>query len=54
MLAFHQSFLKGEIVIIFCPKLDAAIEGYIEKLADIISLHTITLQGQVIPADDTK
>ncbi|HWQ65693.1 MAG TPA: 4Fe-4S binding protein [Methanospirillum sp.] len=89
---FHQDFLTGKILIIFCPKLDADIEGYIVKLADIISLHTITsitvlhmevpccsgvthvlnkalersgksipvtehtitLQGQVIPADETR
>ena len=38
---FHQELLKGRIVIIFCPKLDPDIEGYIEKLARIFSTHTI-------------
>ncbi|ACL16079.1 ATP-binding protein [Methanosphaerula palustris] len=38
---FHQDFLRGKIVIIFCPKLDADIEGYISKLAEILTLHTI-------------
>lgn len=38
---FHQDFLRGRIVIIFCPKLDADIDGYIAKLAEILSLHTI-------------
>ncbi len=38
---FHQEILRGKILIIFCPKLDADIEGYISKLADILSLHTI-------------
>ena len=38
---FHQDILRGKILIIFCPKLDADIEGYISKLADILSLHTI-------------
>ncbi|AGB02713.1 ATP-binding protein [Methanoregula formicica] len=38
---FHEDILKGKIVIIFCPKLDADIEGYISKLAAIFSMHTI-------------
>jgi NAD-dependent dihydropyrimidine dehydrogenase PreA subunit len=38
---FHAEFLKNRIVIIFCPKLDSDIDGYIEKLARIFSLHPI-------------
>ena len=38
---FHTGFLRGRILIIFCPKLDADIEGYIAKLAAIFTLHTI-------------
>ncbi|MDD4483620.1 MAG: 4Fe-4S dicluster domain-containing protein [Methanoregula sp.] len=38
---FHTELLKGKIVIIFCPKLDPDIEGYIEKLSEIFRLHTI-------------
>jgi NAD-dependent dihydropyrimidine dehydrogenase PreA subunit len=38
---FHRDFLKGKIVIIFCPKLDTDIEEYITKLKDIFSNHTI-------------
>jgi len=38
---FHEEFLKGRILIIFCPKLDADIDGYIEKLAAIFKEHTI-------------
>ena len=38
---FHAELLKGKIVIIFCPKLDPDIPGYIEKLAGIFSQHTI-------------
>jgi len=39
--AFHAELLKGRILIIFCPKLDASIEGYIEKMAEIFTRHTI-------------
>ncbi len=28
-------------MIIFCPKLDTDIDGYITKLAEIVSIHTI-------------
>lgn len=38
---FHQDLLRGRIVIIFCPKLDSDIEGYIDKLAEIFSIHAI-------------
>lgn len=38
---FHREFLKGKILIIFCPKLDADLEGYIDKLAAIFSMHSI-------------
>jgi ferredoxin len=38
---FHQELLRGKILIIFCPKLDTDVEGYIAKLAEILSLHTI-------------
>ncbi len=39
---FHRDFLQGgKILIIFCPKLDADIEGYVTKLAEIFSRHTI-------------
>ncbi len=38
---FHKDFLRDKIVIMFCPKLDKDIEGYIAKLAEIFSLHAI-------------
>jgi len=38
---FHTELLQGKILIIFCPKLDADIEGYIGKLAAIFTRHTI-------------
>lgn len=38
---FHRRFLKGKIVITFCPKLDADLERYIDKLSQIFILHKI-------------
>jgi NAD-dependent dihydropyrimidine dehydrogenase PreA subunit len=38
---FHQDLLQGRIVIIFCPKLDHDINLYIDKMAEILSRHTI-------------
>jgi Pyruvate/2-oxoacid:ferredoxin oxidoreductase delta subunit len=38
---FHPALLQGKILIIFCPKLDVDIEGYIDKLAQIFTRHTI-------------
>ena len=38
---FHQEFLRGRIVIIFCPKLDQRSDDYAEKLAEIFRRHKI-------------
>lgn len=38
---FHRRFLKGKVVITFCPKLDKDLESYIEKLSQIFILHAI-------------
>jgi len=38
---YHRKFLKGKIVVTFCPKLDMDIERYIEKLSQIFMLHEI-------------
>jgi Pyruvate/2-oxoacid:ferredoxin oxidoreductase delta subunit len=38
---FHTDFLKDKIVIMFCPKLDKDLDGYITKLAEIFTLHAI-------------
>ena len=38
---FHAELLRDKIVIIFCPKLDSDIEGYVAKLAEIFSKHPI-------------
>lgn len=49
---FHAELLEGKILIVFCPKLDADIEGYIEKLAEIFSRHevrSITVARMEVP-----
>jgi hypothetical protein len=38
---FHRRFLAGKVVIVFCPKLDADLEGYIQKIAEIVTRHEI-------------
>ncbi|OPY30322.1 MAG: Heterodisulfide reductase subunit A-like protein [Methanocella sp. PtaU1.Bin125] len=38
---FHTELLRGKIVIIFCPKLDADIDGYVAKLTEIFKGHEI-------------
>jgi NAD-dependent dihydropyrimidine dehydrogenase PreA subunit len=38
---FHERFLKGKILIIFCPKLDGATDLYIDKLTEIFKNNTI-------------
>ncbi|WP_067075591.1 ATP-binding protein [Methanoculleus horonobensis] len=38
---FHRDFLRDKIVILFCPKLDSNVEGYVTKLAEIFSQHAI-------------
>ncbi|MEI7475532.1 MAG: 4Fe-4S binding protein [bacterium] len=38
---FHQKFIKGKVLAIFCPKLDKTLDDYIEKLADIFAAQEI-------------
>lgn len=38
---FHQKFLKGRALVIFCPKLDEGQEEYKEKLTQIFKTHNI-------------
>lgn len=39
--AFHRELLNGRILIVFCPKLDSDVNGYVDKLADIFTKHDI-------------
>ncbi|MBD3414059.1 MAG: 4Fe-4S dicluster domain-containing protein [Candidatus Aminicenantes bacterium] len=38
---FHQTFLKGKVLINLCPKLDKGINQYVEKLAQIFKTKNI-------------
>jgi ferredoxin len=49
---FHRRFLRGKILIVFCPKLDATIDQYIEKLTAIFrdgGIRSITLVHMEVP-----
>lgn len=39
--AFHKDFLNGKILIVFCPKLDSDIQGYIDKLSEIFTVNQV-------------
>jgi ferredoxin len=38
---FHQRFIQGKVLIIFCPKLDRTIEEYVDKLSEIFQKQDI-------------
>ncbi len=38
---FHRKFLKGKVLVIFCPKLDDDLESYIEKLTAVFKANTV-------------
>lgn len=49
---FHQDILKGKALVMFCPKLDASMENYVEKLAMIFQnqgIKSITLVHMEVP-----
>jgi len=49
---FHNRFLKGKALIILCPKLDKALEQYLEKLTEIFknnNIKSITLVHMEVP-----
>lgn len=39
--SFHRDLLAGKILVVFCPKLDSDIEGYVTKLEEIFRRHPI-------------
>jgi NAD-dependent dihydropyrimidine dehydrogenase PreA subunit len=38
---FHQRFIKGKVLIIFCPKLDKTLQEYVDKLSEIFQKQDI-------------
>ena len=49
---FHQQFLKNNSLVIACPKLDNAVELYVEKLAAMIDnsyINTLTVIIMEVP-----
>jgi len=49
---FHNDFIKGRVVIIFCPKLDHAYEEYVEKMTAIFKqneINSITVARMEVP-----
>lgn len=49
---FHQRFLKGKALVIFCPKLDKTLDIYLEKLVAIFkqnNIKSITLVHMEVP-----
>ncbi len=49
---FHSKFLKGKKLIMFCPKLDADQETYVEKLAELFktqNIKTVTMVKMEVP-----
>lgn len=49
---FHQKFLKGKVLMMFCPKLDKTVDAYIEKLSYIFAtknIQSITIVHMEVP-----
>jgi len=49
---FHNRFVKGRVVITFCPKLDSGLDNYIEKLSEIFThqeIKSVTIVRMEVP-----
>ncbi|MDD4818304.1 MAG: 4Fe-4S binding protein [Victivallaceae bacterium] len=49
---FHGEFLRGRILAVFCPKLDANLNEYAEKLTAIFArhnIHSVTVVKMEVP-----
>lgn len=49
---FHQKFLKGKVLMMFCPKLDKTIDAYVDKLTYIFehkNIQSITIVHMEVP-----
>lgn len=50
--AFHEDLLRDRILVIFCPKLDAGVDQYIEKLTEIFAhqeIRSVTVAHMEVP-----
>lgn len=49
---FHQKFLKGKVLTLFCPKLDQTMDRYVDKLTEIFKnqdIKSITIVHMEVP-----
>jgi NAD-dependent dihydropyrimidine dehydrogenase PreA subunit len=49
---FHRKFLKGKVLVIFCPKLDEDIDAYVQKLTAVFqgnNIRSITVVKMEVP-----
>lgn len=49
---FHRHYLKGKIVITFCPKLDNSMDAYLEKLTELFrikNINSVTIVRMEVP-----
>lgn len=49
---FHRHYLKGKMVITFCPKLDNSMDIYLEKLTELFrqkSIKSVTIVRMEVP-----
>ncbi len=49
---FHEKYLNGKVVAMFCPKLDSGLDQYVEKLTAIFSgntVHSVTVLTMEVP-----
>ncbi len=50
--SFHRDLLSGRVLVMFCPKLDADLDGYVEKLAEIFrsgNVRSVTVARMEVP-----
>jgi len=49
---FHRHYLKGKMVITFCPKLDNSMDVYVEKLTELFrqkNINSVTIVRMEVP-----
>ena len=53
---FHRKFLKDKVLVVFCPKLDEALDEYVEKLTAILqtnNIRSVTIIRMEVPCCGT-